>query len=82
VGGLSLAVADWLRAIGRRPGVLVGNSAGCQVVADLAVHAPELVGPVVMNGPTFARHARHTRCALTALAASYADCGLRQTLRT
>lgn len=52
IRGLSLALADWLRVTGRGGAVLVGNSAGCQVVADLAVHAPELLGPVVLAGPT------------------------------
>ncbi|WP_308283506.1 alpha/beta fold hydrolase [Pseudonocardia nigra] len=58
VRGLSLALADWLRATGRGGAVLVANSTGCQVVVDLAVHAPELVGPVVLVGPTVDRHAR------------------------
>lgn len=58
VRGLSAALADWLRATGRGGAPLVANSAGCQVVADLAVHAPELLGPTVLNGPTMDRHAR------------------------
>ncbi len=58
VGGLSQALADWLRATGRGGAVLVGNSAGCQVVAELAVHAPELLGPVVLAGPTVDPNAR------------------------
>jgi pimeloyl-ACP methyl ester carboxylesterase len=58
VRGMSLALADWLRVTGRAGAVLVANSAGCQVVVDLAVHAPELLGPVVLNGPTMDRHAR------------------------
>jgi pimeloyl-ACP methyl ester carboxylesterase len=58
VRGLSLALADWLRATGRAGALLVANSAGCQVVVDLAVHAPELLGPSVLIGPTVDRHAR------------------------
>jgi len=53
VRALSGVLAAWLRATGRRRAVLVANSAGCQVVADLAVHSPDLVGPVVLIGPTF-----------------------------
>lgn len=50
VRGLSLALADWLRATGRGPAPLVAHSTGCRPVVDLAAHAPELVGPVVLNG--------------------------------
>ncbi|MEV1078045.1 alpha/beta hydrolase [Streptomyces sp. NPDC050211] len=97
VHGLSLALADWLRATGRRPVPLVANSTGCQLVVDLAAHAPELIGPVVLNGPTFDRHARSAgRQAVRllcdtrwerpglgiALALSYADCGLPRAWRT
>ncbi|PAZ17331.1 alpha/beta hydrolase [Streptomyces sp. SA15] len=94
---LSLALADWLRATGRGPVPLVANSTGCQVVVDLAAHAPELIGPVVLNGPTFDPHARSVwrqagrlmrdarweRPGLGgALALSYADCGLPRAWRT
>lgn len=58
VRGLSLALAGWLRATGRGGALLVGNSAGCQVIVDLAAHSPELVGPAVLVSPTMDRHAR------------------------
>lgn len=58
VRGLSLALADWLRATARGGALLVGNSGGCQVIVDLAVHAGQLLGPVVLNGPTVDRHSR------------------------
>jgi pimeloyl-ACP methyl ester carboxylesterase len=58
---LSLALADWLRVTGRGGALLLANSAGCQVVVDLAVHAPELLGPVVLVGPTVDRRARSFR---------------------
>lgn len=58
VRGLSEALASWLRATGRGGSVLVGNSAGCQVIVDLAVHSPDLLGPVVLNGPTVDATAR------------------------
>ncbi|AYN38242.1 alpha/beta hydrolase [Streptomyces dangxiongensis] len=94
---LSLALADWLRATGRGPTALVANSIGCQIVVDLAVHAPELVGPVVLNGPTFDRGARSllTQAArllrdvpwerpslAPPLITSYAECGARRALHT
>ncbi|MCE6994955.1 alpha/beta hydrolase [Saccharothrix sp. S26] len=58
VRGLSLALADWLRATGRGGALLVANSGGCQVVVDLAVHSPDLLGPAVLVSPTVDRHAR------------------------
>lgn len=58
VRGLSLALADWLRATGRGGALLVANSGGCQVVVDLAVHSPDLLGPAVLVSPTMDRHAR------------------------
>lgn len=58
VRGLSQALADWLRATGRAGAVLVANSTGCQVAVDLAVHAPDLLGPLVLVGPTVDRRAR------------------------
>ncbi|WP_447002167.1 alpha/beta fold hydrolase [Saccharothrix isguenensis] len=58
VRGLSLALADWLRATGRGGSLFVANSGGCQVVVDLAVHSPDLLGPVVLISPTMDRHAR------------------------
>ncbi|MDP9443643.1 MAG: alpha/beta hydrolase [Actinomycetota bacterium] len=61
VRGLSLALADWVRVSGRRGAVFLGNSTGCQVVVDLAVHSPQLLGPVVLVGPTVDRRARTVR---------------------
>ncbi|GHF40176.1 pimeloyl-ACP methyl ester carboxylesterase [Amycolatopsis bartoniae] len=58
VRGLSRALGSWLRATGREGALLVANSAGCQVVADLATHSPELLGPVVLIGPTTDPHLR------------------------
>ncbi len=65
VRGLSLALADWLRATGRGGALLLANSTGCQVVVDLAVHSSDLLGPVVLVGPTVDRRARSllTQCA-------------------
>jgi pimeloyl-ACP methyl ester carboxylesterase len=97
VRGLSWALADWLRAAGGGGAVLVANSAGCQVVVDMAVHAPELMGPVVLNGPTMDRHARSAgrqaiRLAVNALferpslglvvGRDYLDCGPRRLVAT
>jgi len=95
VRGLSLALADWLRRTGRGGALVVANSAGCQVVVDLAVHAPDLLGPVVLNAPTMDRHARtgarqlvrlladagrERPSLLPLLAGDYLRCGVRRWL--
>ncbi len=97
VRGLSRALADWLRVTGRRGVVLVANSTGCQVVVDMAVHAPDVLGPVVLNGPTMDRHARSAarqgaRLVMNGLferpslglllARDYIDCGPRRYFAT
>jgi pimeloyl-ACP methyl ester carboxylesterase len=97
VRGLSLALADWLRSTAREGAALVANSAGCQIVVDLAVHAPELLGPIVLNGPTVDRHARSALRQLGRLvvnsplehptltlvtARDYLDCGPRRLVST
>jgi pimeloyl-ACP methyl ester carboxylesterase/uncharacterized RDD family membrane protein YckC len=46
------ALGGWLRAVGVREPLLVANSMGCQIATELAVRRPELVGPMVLIGPT------------------------------
>ncbi len=97
VRGLSRALADWLRVTDRKGAVLVANSTGCQVVVDMAVHAPDLLGPVILNGPTMDRHARSAARQAARLlvngrfeppslgliiASDYLRCGLRRYLAT
>lgn len=55
---LAAALASWMDAVGLADTLLIGNSVGCQVVAELAVTRPELVGAVVLNGPTMDPHRR------------------------
>ncbi|MDQ4128052.1 MAG: alpha/beta hydrolase [Actinomycetota bacterium] len=52
VPGLSGALCAWMEAMGLEGAVLVANSMGCQVVANLAVCRPELVGRAVLQAPT------------------------------
>ena len=52
IGGLSDALAGWMRGVGLGSAALVGNSMGCQVIAALALRYPELVERVVLQGPT------------------------------
>jgi 2-hydroxy-6-oxonona-2,4-dienedioate hydrolase len=56
---LADALAAWMEACGITRAALVGNSMGCQIIADLAVRRPELVDRVVMNAPTMDPHARN-----------------------
>jgi pimeloyl-ACP methyl ester carboxylesterase len=52
IGGLALALAGCLDALGLERPAFVANSMGCQVVTDLAVRLPERVGPLALIGPT------------------------------
>jgi pimeloyl-ACP methyl ester carboxylesterase len=55
---LADVLAVWLDRRGVSDAVLVGNSFGCQIVADLAIRRPDLVGHAVMIGPTADASAR------------------------
>jgi 2-hydroxy-6-oxonona-2,4-dienedioate hydrolase len=50
--GLAVSIAAWMRAAGIPRAHLVGNSFGCQVIAEVAVREPELVDRIVLQGPT------------------------------
>jgi 2-hydroxy-6-oxonona-2,4-dienedioate hydrolase len=52
VSGLSDALSAWMGALGIKRAALVGNSVGCQVIADLAVRHPGRVERAVLQGPT------------------------------
>lgn len=49
---LTDVLASWLDRRGTSRAVVVGNSFGCQIVADLAIRRPDLVSHAVMIGPT------------------------------
>jgi pimeloyl-ACP methyl ester carboxylesterase len=55
---LADALVAWLDALGLERPVLVANSFGCQIVADLAARYPERVAGLVLLGPTVDPHAR------------------------
>lgn len=63
IRGLSQALAAWLAATGRGGSVMVGNSVGCQVLVDVAVHSPGLLGPLVLDAPTVDAGSRRRRSA-------------------
>ena len=97
VRGLSTALAEWIRTTGREGATIVANSAGCQVVVDIAVHSPDLLGTLVLTGPTvdarargmvrqtcrLVRDAPHERATLgVVLAGDYVRAGPRRILAT
>lgn len=52
VPGLADALAAWLPAAGLERASLLGNSFGCQVIADLAARHPQRVERAILQGPT------------------------------
>jgi 2-hydroxy-6-oxonona-2,4-dienedioate hydrolase len=49
---LADALVAWMDRVGLERPHLVGNSFGCQVIADLAARYPDRVGRLVLQGPT------------------------------
>ena len=97
VAGLSEALHAWMSAARVGHAVLIGNSVGCQVVAELAFRRPDRVAAAVLVGPTMDRRARrplpqvwrllkaslHERPALwLVVVADYARTGPRRLLAT
>jgi 2-hydroxy-6-oxonona-2,4-dienedioate hydrolase len=58
VPALADALADWMRVMQLPPAVLLGNSFGCQIIAELGVRHPTLVARAVLQGPTIDPRAR------------------------
>jgi 2-hydroxy-6-oxonona-2,4-dienedioate hydrolase len=94
---LTDALAWWTREIGLERAAFLGNSFGCQIVADLALRYPELVERVVLQGPTIDPQGRTawqqverwlTNSRQEPLshglisAREYPHCGLRRLIRT
>jgi pimeloyl-ACP methyl ester carboxylesterase len=62
VAELAELLARWLDAFALHRPIVVANSLGCQVVTETAIRRPELVGPLVLVGPSVdpaRRTARH-----------------------
>lgn len=55
---LADVLAGWLRDEQIEPAIVVGNSFGCQVVAELAARSPDTVRGIVLAGPTVEPAAR------------------------
>jgi 2-hydroxy-6-oxonona-2,4-dienedioate hydrolase len=52
VRGMADALAAWMDATGIGRAALLGNSLGCEVLVELALRRPDLVGRLVLQGPT------------------------------
>jgi 2-hydroxy-6-oxonona-2,4-dienedioate hydrolase len=70
IPGLASALLRWMDALGLERPFLVGNSLGCQVIAELAVRYPHRLRGAVLAGPTIDPHARR---ALVQIARFLAD---------
>jgi 2-hydroxy-6-oxonona-2,4-dienedioate hydrolase len=57
-----------MAVVGDQPAALLGNSFGCQVIAELAVRRPEVVTSVVFVGPTVDARRRSWRSQVVRLA--------------
>jgi 2-hydroxy-6-oxonona-2,4-dienedioate hydrolase len=60
IADLAVAVADWMQAMELGPTHLIGNSMGCNILAEFALMYPELTDHLVMQGPTTDPTARST----------------------
>lgn len=58
IAELADVLAEWMQAIGVRQAVLLGNSLGCQIIAQFAVRHPENLLKAILVGPTMDRRAR------------------------
>lgn len=52
VPGLADALAAWIEALGLERPALLGNSFGCQIIADLAARHRDRIGYAILQGPT------------------------------
>jgi pimeloyl-ACP methyl ester carboxylesterase len=58
VPALSDALAAWMRALRLPRAALLGNSFGCQIIAEFGVRHPALITRAVLQGPTIDPRAR------------------------
>lgn len=56
---LADALHNWARALPLERAWYIGNSAGCQVITDLAVHYTHLIKGAVLQGPVIDPYRRH-----------------------
>ncbi|NRO98432.1 alpha/beta fold hydrolase [Paraburkholderia sp. NMBU_R16] len=61
VEALAYALKRWMDACGLTRAIFIGNSFGCQILAEFATRFPEATLCLVMQGPTVDAHARSLR---------------------
>ena len=59
VPGLADALDAWMDALSLEGAVLVGNSLGCQIIAELAARRPHRASRIVLAGPTMDARGRN-----------------------
>lgn len=57
IPALADALLAWMDAFGLQRAVMLGNSMGCQIIAELALRAPTRLAAAVLVGPTMDRKA-------------------------
>ncbi|GAB4372170.1 MAG: alpha/beta hydrolase [Elainellaceae cyanobacterium] len=55
---LADALRDWMDAVQINHATLLGNSFGCQIIAEFAVRHPDRVNRIILQAPTVDRHTR------------------------
>jgi 2-hydroxy-6-oxonona-2,4-dienedioate hydrolase len=55
---LADVLCRWMDAVGIKRASMLGNSFGCQIIAEFAMRYPERVDRVIFAGPTMDRHRR------------------------
>lgn len=59
LGELADALGNWLESLGIESAMFVGNSFGCQVLAEFALRHPRMTDRLVLQGPTVDPEARN-----------------------
>lgn len=94
--GLADALAAWMTAVGLDRVHLIGNSLGCNIIAEFGLRHTDRVDRAVLQGPTLPPHLRRADRAILSwmfngmreprmglvLFQDYWDAGLRRTLQT
>jgi 2-hydroxy-6-oxonona-2,4-dienedioate hydrolase len=56
---LAEILRKWMDAVGIEAATMLGNSFGCQIIAEFALRYPERIQRAILQGPTVDRHARN-----------------------
>lgn len=94
---LADSLAAWMEAVGLGRATLLGNSFGCQIIAEFAVRYPRRIERAVLQGPTIDPKARSALRQIVRwqldtpreppsqaliMLRDYIDCGIRRLVRT